>query len=107
MARSRPRNLGRRDLLSGAVAYASPAQWTVLVLTLTLVGALLVVSGRRQPAGSGELQVSPGFGQIERAAGNIHRLSLCASVEGQSLPGGHTMGSIQAMKFTLWKASRT
>ncbi|DBA84007.1 TPA: hypothetical protein ACH3X1_006494 [Trebouxia sp. C0004] len=65
MARPRPTSLNRN-----ALSRATLAQSMVLVLTVTLVCALLVVSGRRQHAGSYDLPRTPGFTGADGEAGH-------------------------------------
>ncbi|KAL0028701.1 hypothetical protein WJX79_000693 [Trebouxia sp. C0005] len=70
MARPRPKSLSKKNAFSNALSWTTPGQCTVLVLTLTLVCALLVVSGRWQYAGSSDLPRTPGFARADDQAGH-------------------------------------
>lgn len=70
MARLRPKSLSRNNAFSNALSWATPAQLTVFVITLTLVCALLVVSSRWQYAGSYDLPRTPGFARAHNEAGH-------------------------------------
>lgn len=70
MARPRPKSLSRNNAFGNALSWATSAQCTILVLTLTLVCALLVLSSRWQYAGSYDLPRSPGFARADEEAGH-------------------------------------